>query len=278
MHNSVIFADLFVQNNFFLCADARGDDLKYKFKLVYATKRNTVPYKLQDHKVDFNDLTFVHEGQLSYMIDGTAFTVNPGQAMYCPDGSSRYRMKGTENAIYTSLNFRCAPENRLPLPYHIFDADSFDIRFYLDKIVELYEHSGEYEKAKCDAFTALVAYTLLENVSGSEENKYVADIKNYISCNWNKKLTLEEIASSAHLSPSYSSALFKESTGTSIMDYIINLRITKACDMLKYSDRLISEIAESAGFCDIFYFSRMFKKHMGVSPAKYRSEEKSGYT
>lgn len=61
MHNSVIFTDLFVQNNFFLCADARGDDLKYKFKLVYATKRNTVPYKLQDHKVDFNDLTFVHE-------------------------------------------------------------------------------------------------------------------------------------------------------------------------------------------------------------------------
>ncbi|MGN1121890.1 MAG: helix-turn-helix domain-containing protein, partial [Eubacteriales bacterium] len=85
------------------------------------------------------------------------------------------------------------------------------------------------------------------------------------------------IASSAHLSPSYSSALFKESTGSSIIDYIINLRIAKACDMLKYSDRRISEIAESAGFCDIFYFSRMFKKHMGVSPAKYRASEKENF-
>ena len=90
-------------------------------------------------------------------------------------------------------------------------------------------------------------------------------------------MSLEEIAESVHLSASYSSALFKSSTGVSVMDYIINLRITKACDMLKYSDRLISEIAESTGFCDIFYFSRMFKKIMGVSPAKYRSAEKNNF-
>ena len=252
--------------------------MKFKFKLVYATKRNTISFKLQEPQLGFNDLTFVHEGQLSYILDGTAVTIGPGQAMYCPQGGSRYRVKGTENAVYTSLNFRCAPESRLPLPYHLYETDSYDMRFYLNKIVDLYEHGGEYEKAKCDALMALVAFTLLENVTGSEENKYVADIKNYISCNWNKKLTLEEIAASAHLSPSYSSALFKESTGTSIMDYIINLRIVKACDMLKYSDRLVSEIAESVGFCDIFYFSRMFKKHMGVSPAKYRAEERNGYT
>ena len=44
--------------------------MKLKFKLVYATKRNTVPYKLQDKRIDFNDITFVHEGQLSYIING----------------------------------------------------------------------------------------------------------------------------------------------------------------------------------------------------------------
>ena len=251
--------------------------MKLKFKLVYATKRNTVPYKLQDKRIDFNDITFVHEGHLSYIINGTAFTVTKGQAMYCPDGGMRYRLKGTENAVYTSLNFKCGPDTKLLLPYHIFEADSFDLRFYLSKVVELYERDGEYDKAKSDSFTALIAYTLLENVSLTEENRYVSEIKNYISCNWNKKMSLEEIAESVHLSASYSSALFKNSTGVSVMDYIINLRITKACDMLKYSDRLISEIAESTGFCDIFYFSRMFKKIMGVSPAKYRSAEKNNF-
>ncbi len=137
------------------------------------------------------------------------------------------------------------------------------MRFYLNKIVDLYEHGGEYEKAKCDALMALVAFTLLENVTGSEENKYVADIKYYISCNWNKKLTLEEIAASAHLSPSYSSALFKESTGTSIMDYIINLRIVKACDMLSIPTGWFRKLPKALGFA-IFFISAVCSKSIWV--------------
>lgn len=248
--------------------------LKYRFKLVYAAQRNTIAYKLQDTKLDFNDLTFVHEGKLSYVIDSNAFTVEAGQAMYCPYGSERYRVRGTENAVYTSLNFRLSPENKLSLPYHIYDAESPEIRYYLDRIIALYDRSSEYEKAKCDAFTALIVYSLLETVTGSMDNKYVADIKEYIATRWNQKLSLSEIANHVHLSPSYSSALFKDSTGVSIMDYIIRLRIDKAGEMLKYSDRLISEIAEISGFCDIFYFSRTFKKHKGMSPAQYRQHER----
>lgn len=249
--------------------------MKYRFKLVYAAERHTIPYKLQDTKLDFNDLTFVHEGKLSYVIDSTAFTVEAGQAMYCPCGSDRCRLRGSESAVYTSLNFRLSPENKLTLPYHIFDADSNEVRFYLSKIIERYDRDSEYEKAKCDAFTALVVYSLLEKVTGSTDNKYVADIKSYIAKYWNQKLTLSEIAAFVHLSPSYSSALFKESTGLSIMDYIIRFRIDKASEMLKYSDRLVSEIAEESGFCDIFYFSRTFKRHTGFSPAAYRRNERN---
>ena len=251
--------------------------MRQKFKLVFAIKRNSVPYLLHDKHIDFNDLTFVHEGQLTYTIDGKTFTVSKGQAMYCPEGKSRYRLKNSEHAVYTSLNFKCTPENTLDLPYHILEADNFDLKFYLTKIIELYNKGGKYDKAKCDAFMSLVAYNLLENADRPDENKYISDIKTYIGANWNKKLTLDEIAASAHLSPSYSSALFKAHTGSSIIDYIIELRISKACDMLKYSDLLVSEIADSAGFCDIFYFSRMFKKHMGVSPAGYRNREKNNY-
>ena len=58
------------------------------------------------------------------------------------------------------------------------------------------------------------------------------------------------------------------------MDYIIDMRVRKACEMLKYSDVSVTEIAESTGFCDIFYFSRMFKKAIGVSPTNYRLRER----
>lgn len=247
-----------------------------RFKVVFANRRNTVPYVLRDSRLDFNDLTFVHDGQISYTIDGKSFTVSKGQAMYCPEGKSRFRLKNTDTAIYTSINFKCLPEPSLLLPYHITEADSFDLNFYCTKIVELFGKGGKYDKAKCDSFMSLVAYNLLETTDKPNENRYIADIKKYISANWNSKLSLEAIASAVHLSSSYCSALFKANVGSSIIDYIIELRISKACDMLKYSDLLVSEIAESSGFCDIFYFSRMFKKHMGISPAGYRIKERSG--
>lgn len=245
-----------------------------RFKVVFANRRNTVPYVLRDKELTFNDITFVHEGQISYTIDGKSFTVTRGQAMYCPEGKSRFRLKNTENAVYTSINFKCLPEPSLVLPYHILEADNFDLNYYTSKIVELFNRGGKYDKPKCDAFMALAAYNLLETAEKPTENKYIAEIKNYISANWNRKLTLEAIADEVHLSPSYCSSLFKANVGSSIIDYIIDLRLSKACDMLKYSDLLISEIAESSGFCDIFYFSRTFKSHMGVSPASYRSSER----
>ena len=58
-----------------------------------------------------------------------------------------------------------------------------------------------------------------------------------------------------------------------VMNYIIRVRIGKACEMLKYSDDMIYEIAENTGFKDLYYFSNMFKKIVGMSPKKYRETE-----
>lgn len=251
--------------------------MKYRFNVIYASDRRTVPQKLAGSRIDFNDLTIVHEGTLSYIIDGNAFTVSAGEAMYCPDGASRYRLKGTAEAVYTSINFRCSPEKSLKLPYHMENVLSPELAVSLENAVRCFNRGGEYDKAKSDAYASLVAYTLLEQTLHTEENNYVTEMKNYIAHSWDRKITLEEIAESVHLSQSYSSALFKNETGSSIMEYIIDLRIQKACEMLKYSDRSVTEIAESAGFCDIFYFSRMFKKSLGTSPTAYRLREKDNF-
>lgn len=242
--------------------------MKMEFKLGYIVKRTTIPCKLDDRELGFNDLTFVYEGQLQYIIDGHAFTVSAGQAMYCPTGAARCRIRGTESATYVSINFHTFPQPSLQLPFHILAADSFDIRFSLNKLLEICERGDRSEKA--EALVSFLVYTLYDCIGDNGENKHVALIKRYISDNWEKHITLEEIAASVYLSPSYASALFKEHTGTSIIDYIINLRISKACDMLRYSDLTISEISDCTGFCDIFYFSRMFKKHMGIAPSQYR--------
>ena len=244
-----------------------------RFMLLRALEKNAVPILLNDRRMNFNDLTFVRSGEMSYIINEKSFTVKAGEAMYCPTGARRYRFKGTEKADYFAVNFKCAPEEKLDLPYHIKNALTDEIEEYFKNVMKYSDRTGEYDRFKSDAFTSLIAYATLERKPVSMENRYLADMKNYISENWNKKINIEDVTSAARLSRSYGAAFFKEHTGMAVMNYIIRVRISKACEMLKYSDDMIYEIAEKTGFKDLYYFSNMFKKTVGMSPKKYREEE-----
>ena len=86
-----------------------------------------------------------------------------------------------------------------------------------------------------------------------------------------EKLTLKTIASEIGLSPSQYSLVFRRKTGRSPMDYLLHLRIQKACQFLDATDFRIKEIALKVGYDDPYYFSRIFKKVMGTSPVNYRT-------
>ena len=89
-----------------------------------------------------------------------------------------------------------------------------------------------------------------------------------------QKLTLEQIAGEAGLSPSHFSSVFRAKTERSPMDYLIHLRIQKACQLLDNTHLRIKEIAQHVGYDDSYYFSRIFKKIMSVSPITYRKQPK----
>lgn len=88
------------------------------------------------------------------------------------------------------------------------------------------------------------------------------------------KLTLDNLAKEAGLSSSHFSLQFRNKTGRSPMDYLIHLRIQRACHYLDNSQLRINEISLKVGYEDSFYFSRIFKKTMGISPAEYRKMPK----
>ena len=85
-----------------------------------------------------------------------------------------------------------------------------------------------------------------------------------------QSLTLVEMADHAGLSSSHFSTLFKQQTGYSPMDYFIHLKIQHASALLALTDKSVHEIAYEIGYQDPYYFSRIFKKVMGVSPQRYR--------
>lgn len=85
-----------------------------------------------------------------------------------------------------------------------------------------------------------------------------------------RSLTLAQIAASANLSASHFVALFHKKTGFAPVAYFNHLKIQKACQYLQFTDELIKEISYTLGIEDHYYFSRLFKKLMGVSPLEYR--------
>ncbi|NOU96220.1 helix-turn-helix domain-containing protein [Paenibacillus sp. LMG 31456] len=96
-------------------------------------------------------------------------------------------------------------------------------------------------------------------------------ITNYIESNYHNNIYLENIADEIGLSPKYVSRLFKETTGTSITDYISLVRMAKAKELLAQNDLKISEVSERIGITSRTTFLRIFKKHEGISPMDYRN-------
>jgi AraC-like DNA-binding protein len=95
-------------------------------------------------------------------------------------------------------------------------------------------------------------------------------MKDHLNC----ALNIEELAKQQRLSVSHYCRLFRSRTGSSPNQYFNQLKIQKSCQYLYFTDMHIKEICTAVGFDDPFYFSRLFKKLMGVSPSSYKSQYK----
>ena len=94
----------------------------------------------------------------------------------------------------------------------------------------------------------------------------------YLRQNYNQPVTLNEVAEKVYLSTYYLSRIFKKELGMSFVDYLNDLRIKKAMELLKNTDYKTYEIAELVGINDPHYFSRLFKKYSNKTPTEYREE------
>lgn len=113
--------------------------------------------------------------------------------------------------------------------------------------------------------------TLIKQLQSSHPDiKSIKIIKQYIDLNYDKKLKLEDLAELVYLSPAYLGIMFKRETGQNLSDYIADIRIDKSQELLKDITYNINEVSEIVGYKDTRYFSKLFKKTVGVTPTQYR--------
>lgn len=94
--------------------------------------------------------------------------------------------------------------------------------------------------------------------------------KQFIQANYMNQITLDEVSGIAGFSPSYFSYLFKKETGGNYLEYLSDLRIKKAKDLLRGTRRGVADICAAVGYSDIKHFTKTFKKITGISPREYR--------
>lgn len=100
-------------------------------------------------------------------------------------------------------------------------------------------------------------------------------IQHYISSNIGADISLSSLAERFHFSPQYIAKKFKETYGTTVMNYLTGLRMEKAKSLLSHSDQTVLEVSRMLGYEDDNYFGKVFRKFTGESPTQYRKHHKA---
>lgn len=184
-----------------------------------------------------------------------------------------------EDVRYSHLPFQCK--------FIHFSVDDPQLRARLDEIPAFFEAEDPRKvDAAIDRVAALffsakafdhIASTaelilLLHEICGygEREDDAVQKAQKYMEHHYNRELTVQTVAEGCHVSASHLHRLFQKRLGVTPGDFLSNIRISAARDLLVNTDLPVSDIAWSCGFHSLSYFSDCFRKKVGVSPREFR--------
>ena len=134
----------------------------------------------------------------------------------------------------------------------------------------------EYQPYKLlGCFYSLI--NLLVDTKG-KQNVYLSEAISFIKNNYPQDISIADIAASVSISPTHLNRMFKTYLNTSIKQYLIDSRLSRATRLLEFSTLSLTEIADRCGFAHLAHFSATFKKKNGKSPMEYRMANQRTYT
>lgn len=226
-------------------------------------------------------LIYCVEGGGKLTLDDKTLSIGSGDFIYLPRGSSHHYQANKRQpwSIYW-LHFdgELADEfyNYIQLPeYHLNIGVQPRVIRVFDGVAAL-RHSrnnlGEFVQGghQVQALLSYIALLSEQRRIQSGASLDLEKIRAIMQENIHGQLDLDTLANEAKLSKYYFSKKFKELTGEPPIRYFINMKMQRACYLLDSNSRPVKQIAEELGYDDNFYFSRLFKKSIGMSPEHYR--------
>ena len=173
-------------------------------------------------------------------------------------------------------------------PFEGNESDEYIFSYNMRQMESRYSYENELMEAvtlgqnhKADIFfpnskKELFEKRISDNLRNTKNySKIVQNAILYIESNLNSDLGLSQLAKLNNVNSSYLSTLFKAETGMTITEFITRKRIDLAKHLLENQNIQIQSVAQKCGILDLQYFSKVFKKHTGMTPRQYREENKN---
>lgn len=232
-------------------------------------------------------LMYVLDGCIHYTFDGVETVVEKGNmVLFHPGQPQEYIMYSAENAEFYWVHFtghdvegllrECGiPDDR----YVFWVGTSSDYRWMFHQMIkELQTRRGHYEELVNGTLRHLLLlihrHLTVREETNPDFHGEVIQALTWLERHWRESISIEEYAARNRITPCWFRQKFKQYTGVSPMQYIVNLRITNALNMLENTDYNISQIADAVGYDNPSYFRRLFRKHMGMSPSEYKKQKR----
>lgn len=212
-----------------------------------------------------------YEGETVYESNGIRMISDISHLVILPKGCS-YSWECTESGHYSIVEFECERTYLSPIAFPVKHGEKV-LKMFKDL-----EYKRNLRGPMMEAESIRDTYSIILSITAPTLDRYVPDSKRkklqpaieYISQNFEKRVTNDELAAVAGMSTIYFRKLFTEMMGVSPITYTQQLRIEKAKEMLRSDYGTLSDVAQSLGYASLYDFSRDFKKRTGTSPSRYK--------
>ena len=231
-------------------------------------------------------------GGAQVLLDGTVYSIRGFNMLHAGKGvrlEIQVTGKGFEYylILYKAvMPLLCNPEiqrlmkvyNPYQLQYHFVPQQPLSLFSTIRRMSMYWQQQSKMEQFHVKALFYQLVYDLVEqlHVQDGDMNLPKSDLVSmsihYMQENYSEAITLESLAEAMNCSHGHLSNRFKQTLNCGPIDWLIRLRLEKAKEMLFGTDATLKEIAQSVGYPDVYYFSRIFKKHTGFSPGKLKAQ------
>ncbi len=235
--------------------------------------KSTIPRTVSHYEIEF----YTTSGNTS-VINGVKYPQEKNSILIAKPGDIRYSIDRFEcYCLHFSTETNSITDTIAHLP-HVFKPHA------IEKIAEVFKALINAYSSRAAGAQLLVQAKSLELISilanehcdlpayqYSKYSKNISDACEYMAKFFDKNITLEDIAKVANLSPGFFHSIFKLAKQKTPRKYLLQIRLSMSKNLLRNSEKPLSEIAILCGFESQAYFSYVFKKETGLSPKKYRT-------